>query len=380
MTVITIIFWGCVFAGFYAYFGYPLVLMLLSRFIARPVKLGGAAYTPSVSILIPVHNEKSVIERKIQNLIELDYPSNAVEVLFISDGSTDGTDDAISSCDHESIRLIAVETRKGKANALNRGLQEARNEIIVFSDASIMLEKNALREIVRPFYDQSIGCVSGEDHIQEAGGEGAYGRYELWLRNLESRIHSLVGASGSFYAQRRSLVKPFAEGLAPDFLSVLVTVENGYRAITEPRALGYMSSVKSHTDEFNRKIRTLVRGMSALFYKKRMLNIFQFGMFSFFLLSHKLVRWLVPYFLILLLLSNLALLGNQFYWVFLGIQIAFYGLAILAKDNIAGLGSTLPGKLSLYFSMVNISILIAWKRYLTGFRQEIWDPSKRTSP
>lgn len=372
------IFWISLFAVFYAYFGYPIILSLLGRILPSPVQRPDHEFTPGVSILIPVHNERAVIEAKLENTQQLNYPASQLEVLFISDGSSDGTNDIIRSHTSDVVKLIPVNERKGKANALNVGLQEAQHDIIVFSDASILLDENAIREIVRPFYDKAIGCVSGEDHIKDSGGEGAYGRYELWLRNLESRVHSVVGASGSFYAQRRELCEPFGEGLAPDFLSVLNTVEKGYRAVTEPGAFGYMTSVKNTSDEFNRKIRTLIRGMSALFYKKNMLNIFEYGAFSFALFSHKLMRWLVPFFLIGLYVSNIAIASGPLYGTFLFLQTAFYLLAWLSYKETGRLHSSIYGKIALYFTMVNLSILIAWKRYWSGVRQEVWDPSKRT--
>ena len=345
--------------------------------MAKPIQRPDVNYCPKISFLIPVHNEASVIKKKLENILKLDYPRSELEVLFISDGSVDETNSIIKEHENDFIRLIEIKERKGKANALNMGLQAAKYDILVFSDASIMLDKSALKQIVNPLQDASIGCVSGEDHITEAGGEGAYGRYELWIRNLESRIHSVVGASGSFYAQRKSLCTPFGEGIAPDFLSVLNTVEKGYRAITEPKAFGFMSSVKETADEFNRKIRTLIRGMAALSYKSKLLNMFQYGIFSFELISHKLMRWLVPFFLVGLYLSNLFLLEQLFYVAFFVLQTLFYILAYLAFKNKAGLGEKFYGKIALYFTMVNISILIAWLRYWFGVRQEIWNPTNR---
>lgn len=188
---------------------------------------------------------------------------------------------------------------------------------------------------------------------------------------------SIVGASGSFYAQRKELCAPFIEGMAPDFLSVLCTVEHGFRAITEPRAVGTMSSAKSSKQEFQRKVRTLVRGLAAIFYKKQLMNPFKFGVFSFILLSHKLARWSVPFFLMLLLLSNMLLVGESFYLAFFILQCLFYVVAVIAGYASAAVARTVVGKVALYFSMANIAILIAWIKYFSGFRQEVWEPTKR---
>ncbi len=374
-----LIFWLSIFGIFYAYFGYPLLLAILVKLIAQPVSIRNRNYTPRISVLVPVHNEIAVIESKLENTLALEYPVECVEFLFISDGSMDGTNELIMEYESDSIKLIKVIERKGKANALNIGLSKASHDIIVFSDASILLEKEALKEIVNPFQDRQIGCVSGEDHIKESGGEGLYGQYELWLRNLESKVYSVVGASGSFYAQRKDLCENFGEGLAPDFLSVMNTVEAGYRAITEPRAIGYMTSVKSTGDEFNRKVRTLVRGMSALFVKRKLLNPLKYGFFTVELISHKLFRWLVPMFLITAFVSNTYLSGSNFYFLVFWMQITFYTLAILAFYKVVSLQKSIIGKVALYFTMVNISIFIAWIRYFCGIRQEVWSPSKRES-
>lgn len=378
-TVVIVIFWISFGGVIYAYFGYPLLLMIMGRFIGRKNNLVGndAAYKPSISVVIPVHNEEAIIGNKLENIKSLDYPAEKCEIIIVSDGSTDRTGEIVSQHRSERIKYIQMSQRRGKAAALNAGVEKAVNEIIVFSDASIMLRQDALRNIVQGFRNPEIGCISGEDHILVPGGEGIYGRYELFLRNQESEVYSIVGASGSFYAQRRSLTRPFQEGMAPDFLSVLDTVEKGYRAITEPKAVGIMTSVKSTKGEFDRKVRTLIRGMAALFHKKRLLNPFRYGIFAFELLSHKIMRWLVPFFLIALFCSNLFLLGATVYEIIFMLQVVFYLLVVLSLASVRDLQKRMMGKIPLYFITVNTAILFAWYKYLTGVRQEIWNPTKR---
>lgn len=372
-----IIFWLSLAAVFYAYFGYPALLFLLSGLTRREIRAGNRDYTPTVSLLIPVHNEEAVIERKLSNTFSIDYPAERLEVIIVSDGSTDRTKEIVGRNLSGRMRFLELPTRSGKAAALNYGLKSATGEIVVFSDSSIMLDKNAIRSIVLKFQDPAVGCVSGEDHIEGPGGEGLYGRYELFLRNLESRVHSIVGASGSFYAERREACEPFREGLAPDFLSVLNIVDKGYRAVTEPAAFGTMTSVTGVKDEFRRKARTLVRGMAALFSNARLMNPLRTGVFSLELLSHKVARWLVPFFMVSLLVSNAFLLRNLPYAVFLALQASFYALAGLAFFRIGGLHERTPGRVPLYFTAVNAAILYAWLLYATGIRMEIWNPSKR---
>lgn len=370
-------FWLSLSAIVYAYFGYPVLLYLLSKVVRRTVEAGDTDYAPAVSLLIPVHNEEAIIERKLKNTLGLDYPPDRLEVIIISDGSTDRTREIVERNLSSGMRFLELTKRSGKAAALNYGLEAARGEIVVFSDSSILLDRSALRNIVLKFQDPAIGCISGEDHIEESGGEGLYGRYELFLRNLESRVHSIVGASGSFYAERRTLTEPFREGLAPDFLSVLNIVGKGYRAITEPAAFGTMTSVKSARDEFRRKARTLVRGMAALFSRSGLLNPLSSGLFSLELLSHKVARWLVPFFMLSLLASNAFLLQSLPYLVFFALQAGFYVLAGLAALRIGGLHEKILGRVPLYFTTVNAAILYAWFLYATGMRMEIWNPSKR---
>lgn len=385
------VFWGpmeiafftSVVAVAYAYVGYPLVLVLLG-FAKRP--RGQSArepfspeMAPSVSLLIPAHNEEDVIGRKLENSLSLYYPGE-LEVIVVSDGSTDETPQVVGQhCDDRRLKLVDLPERKGKANALNTAVELAKGEIVVFSDASIFLEEQALWEILQAFVDPEIGCVSGEDRIEGGGGEGLYGRYELFLRRQESRLGSIVGASGSFYAQRKTLVTQFPEGVAPDFLSVLVTVRSGYRAVSTSTAIGYMTSVADSRNEFRRKVRTVIRGLTALFQNKTLLNPFSYPVFSLFLLSHKLMRWFVPFFLLGAMVSSMFLLQHALYSAFFVAQCLFYSVGILAYFNVGFLARSSLGKIACFFTASNVAIMIAWTLYLRGVRQEIWSPSKRTS-
>jgi len=374
-----IIFWLSLFGIFYAYIGYPFVLYAIRKVsgYANNINRDGSDYEPGISIIIPVFNEEKIIGEKIENMRLLNYPEDKLEILIVSDGSTDRTGEIVERKLDSVVKFFKLPERSGKAAALNLGLKEAKNEIIVFSDASIMLDPDALKNIVKKFQNKKIGCISGEDHIQGSGGERFYGKYELFLRHLESKVHSIVGASGSLYAQRSHLCDSFEEGMAPDFLSVLKTVEKGYRAVTEPSAFGTMLSLKKTRDEFNRKVRTLIRGMTALFYKSNLLNPFKFGIFSLELLSHKIMRWLVPFFLVSLFLSNLFLLDGNMYLLFFISQCLFYLTALIAVLKYMNFNKKLYGNVALYFTTVNAAILYAWFKYLSGVRQDIWDPSKR---
>lgn len=376
------LFWISVFGVLYPYVGYPFVLWMIGQAKGRmkgqpcDAPKEGKIY-PSVSLIIPVCNEEKRIEKKIENTKALSYPKDRLEVLFVSDGSTDRTAELIRPHVSSHCRLIELPVRKGKAAALNAGLEQAKHDIIVFSDASIELEPEALDCLVQKFVDPNIGCISGEDKIPESGGEAWYGRYELLLRRLESNVHSIVGASGSFYAQRRVLCTPFEEGQAPDFVSVLKTVERGFRAISEPAAVGRMASAKDSKQEFQRKVRTLIRGMTALFAHKRMLNPMKFGIFAIELLSHKLLRWSVPFFLIMALISSVILGDSPWFFVVAAVQVTFYAIALLAMSGLNIVRQSLIGRIALYFSLVNAAIVAAWFKYAAGIRQEVWTPTQR---
>ncbi|MGH9350512.1 MAG: glycosyltransferase family 2 protein [Vicinamibacterales bacterium] len=372
-----VVFWVSVLGVLYPYAGYPLVLAALGRLRGRRDHASGPAVPPSITMIVPVHNEAARIERKVANTAALRYPAGRLEILFVSDGSTDRTVEMIRAAGTPAMTVVELPVRGGKAAALNAGLERARHEILVFSDASIELEPDALHQIVRRFEDPAIGCVSGEDRIAESGGEAWYGRYELVLRRLESSVHSIVGASGSFYAQRRALCQPFTEGMAPDFLSVVRTVEQGYRAVSEPSAVGAMTSVKDTRHEFERKVRTSIRGMTTLFAHAGVLNPFRYGLFAFAMWSHKVLRWTVPFFLVTALVSPLALVDSPVYAAALTMQAAFYLGALAAFGEWGSFHRSLVGKVALYFSTVNAAILAAWYRYGTGVRQELWTPSRR---
>jgi glycosyltransferase involved in cell wall biosynthesis len=370
------LFWLSVALILYVYIGYPLTLLLAGGFMKRPILKGPVE--PTVDMIIPAYNEEHVIAAKINNTLALDYPADKIRLIVVSDGSTDRTDAIVESFAEKGVLFFRQPQRMGKAAALNRGVSQAGREIVVFTDASILLTRSALKQIVRPFRDPSIGCVSGEDHIPEGGGEGLYGQYELLIRNLESRSGSIVGASGCFYAQRRELCPNFQQGRAPDFISVLETVRRGFRAITEPAAVGVMGKVAASSDEFKRKVRTIIRGLTALMDYKGLLNPRNYGVFSVALLSHKILRWAVPWLMATALLTNVLLADHLFYAILLALQVGFYTLALIGwfkerGKEPAGIEFRLP----LFFCVSNLAALVAVLKYAAGVRQEVWESSKR---
>jgi len=375
-TAIELVFWFSVLLVLYVYAGYPLLLMLLPK-RRQPRSSGAATGPPGVSILIPAQNEEAHIGRKLRNTLDLSYPPDRREIIVVSDASTDRTNETVAEHAGDGGELIVLPERSGKAAALNLGLERSRNEIIVFSDASIMLEQRALLNIVRPFESATIGCVSGEDRIPGDRSEGFYGVYEIFLRNLESRVSSIVGASGCFYAQRRSLCRPFPQGMAPDFVSVLATVERGFRAVTEPTAVGEMRGVREGGHEYQRKVRTILRGITAMMHYLRLLNPLRHGLFAVQLISHKVLRWAVGLLLVLIALCSALLWSHPLYLGALVLQALFYACALVGSANLAPVSRWMPFRIPYFFTMVNFAALSAAARYLAGARQEIWEPSRR---
>lgn len=362
----------------YAYFGYPALLAFWARIRSRPVKRDSSP-TPSVSVVLPAYNEGDKLRSRLKNLAETEYPSVKLEFIVVSDGSSDETELIARNfqATDPRFRVIALAHRHGKAGALNAGVSAASGDIVVFTDAGISLESEAIREVAAPFQDPLVGCVSGEDLILGGGGEALYGRYELFLRQQESKVGSIVGASGSFYAQRRHLVPTFVAGVAPDFHSVLHAVSEGYLAVSEPRARGRMEATSSHSKEFRRKVRTVLRGMTAVARYRYLLNPIRSPSFALILGSHKIARWLVPFWLVVMLTTNLLLLGRPFFQVVAIPHLGFYLLGAFGLLGHTSVASNLATRIPSYFVTVNAAIAVAAWRFATGDRQELWDPTSR---
>lgn len=375
-----------IFLSVYSYFVYPVVLAAARMLPAtgRRRRIGIAKARPQtdlppVSLIITAYNEEDRLPGKIANSLSVDYPADRLEIMVASDASTDGTDAIALS--HPRVKLARVEERKGKEHAQKNAILESTGDILVFTDVATRLDPGALRLMVRNFRDPSVGAVSSEDRMVGEGGgtgEGLYVRYEMLLRRLETEVHSLVGLSGSFFAARREVCERWAEDLPSDFNTVLSCARMGYRAVADEAVIGYYPGIKAGQSEFQRKVRTLVRGMAAFFANLELLDARRFGFFSFQLASHKLMRWLAPVFMILLLTASIAwaLEGNPSGIALAAIQALFYLLAILGHRAPATRTNPLV-KVPYFFSQVNLAILAAWVRFLRGERIAMWTPSKR---
>jgi glycosyltransferase involved in cell wall biosynthesis len=370
-------FWFCVAFVTYAYAGYAVLLWVVSRF-GRGVRR--ADVTPFVTFIIAARNERRRITAKIENTLSLEYPRECFEIIVASDCSDDGTNEIVGQYEDRGVRLVVAPERRGKEYAQSLAIQVASGQILVFSDAATRLEPDGVRRIVRNFADPTIGCVSSEDRLLGAdgrpSGEGAYVRYEMLLRTLESKAGSVVGLSGSFFAARREVCHPWPVDLPSDFNTLLNTRRLGMRGISDPAAVGIYPDLGDPAAEYARKVRTITRGIRSLLRNIGILNPFRYGLFAWQLFSHKLCRWLVPFALAGAVTANLFLVQKAPLYTATGvIQLAVYGLSAYALTHPERQKG--PVRLVAFFVLVNLSIVNAWYDVLRGRNQVTWQPSSR---
>jgi cellulose synthase/poly-beta-1,6-N-acetylglucosamine synthase-like glycosyltransferase len=374
-----ILFWTSILLIFHAYFGYPLSLLLLSWVRRKPVRR--TALLVPATLIIAAYNEDKRIREKLENTLALDYPRELLQVLVASDGSTDATNDIVREYAEHGIELLALPERRGKEHAQKEAVGKAKGEVIVFSDTSTRIETHGLQAIVSSFADPAVGCVSSVDRVLGQDGkpccEGFYVRYEMWLRSLESRVNSLVGLSGSFFAARREVCHDFSTDMDSDFRTVLNSVKLGLRGVDDPEAIGYYQDIGDSRKEFDRKVRTVLRGLTVFFRNLEFLNVFRYGLFAYQYFCHKLLRWSVPVFLMTALAASFILgFHLSIYTFILLVQLTFYGLAFFAWSGLVDARSAMV-KIPFYFLMVNVGIVVAWWRYIKGNRIITWSPTQR---
>ena len=370
----------------YTYFGYPGLLWLLSR--GRPRGLtdpDGVSEWPRISISVPAYNEEAQIEGLVASLLALDYPRDRLQILVVSDGSTDRTDEIVLAHAADGIELLRIEERGGKTRAENAAAPHLTGDVIVNTDASIRIDPGALRPLIAAFADPEIGCASGRDVSVSSGadaanaGEGGYVGYEMAVRELETRVHGIVGASGCFYAIRADLHRlPLPESLSRDFAAALHTREHGYRPVSVSDAVCYVPRTASLRKEYRRKVRTITRGMQTLWHKRRLLNPIRFGWFSWMLVSHKICRWALPW----------AAMASGVALVALASRYPLAGAAAVGGLLLAVLGAVgwrraederVPKIFALpaYLIAGNLAAAHALLRAVGGARDALWEPTRR---
>jgi cellulose synthase/poly-beta-1,6-N-acetylglucosamine synthase-like glycosyltransferase len=338
-----------------------------------------------ISISLPAYNEEGSIGRTIESLLALDYPADRRQIVVVSDASTDRTDEIVRSFADRGVELLRLPERGGKTAAENAAAGMLRGDIVVNTDATIRILPDALKPLIRAFQDPTIGVASGRDisvgdiTSDANSGESGYVGYEMYVRDLETRFGSIIGASGCFYAIRRELHQAlFPEALSRDFASALISREHGLRAVSVRDAVCLVPRAPSLQVEFRRKVRTMARGLDTLWYKRHLLNPFRFGRFAWMLASHKLARWLV------FLTLPLAVLG-LFLWSLEGLagQVALGLAALGAAIGVAGVRWPNPPPprlfaLAGFLLASHVAGFLAWLKAFRGERNPIWEPTRRS--
>ncbi|MCA1633286.1 MAG: glycosyltransferase family 2 protein [Acidobacteria bacterium] len=373
------VFWSSAAALFYTYVGYPALVWALSRVRPRPVCR--AACEPSMSVVITAYNEERDLASKLENTLALEYPSEKLEIIVASDCSGDRTDEIARSFAARGVRLHRQPERLGKTAAQNAVVALARGEVILFSDATTLYRKDVLRALAPNFADASVGCVAGKliyvDRSNSAVGSGAksYWGYETFLKTHESRVCSLIGASGCLYAVRRAAYVPLYNEACSDFIIATKMVEQGLRTVYEPGAVCEEETNRRADRELRMRVRVIAQTYSDLWRHRALMNPARGGFYSVELLSHKVMRYLVPVFLALVLFST-AVLAPRF-WFFAALlagQALFYAAAALGwLVERVGMRSRVLA-LPHYFVLANLASAIAFYKFVRGERYARWEP------
>lgn len=372
------IFWLIIFIIFYIYAGYPLFLILLSLFINN--KVDKKDIEPTVTFLITVYNEEKAIEDKLKNTLSLDYPRDKLQIIVASDGSTDKTDEIVKRFRHNGAILHRVEGRVGKTETQNQAMKKATGDIIIFSDGTTKCERNVIRNIVRNYNDPTVGAVSGRYEYKDPSGgpvgfsQILFWKYENMNKICQTKIKTLTGCYGPIYSIRRELYEPLPRDIISDLVEPLKILEKGYRIVFERDALAYELTTESTPQEFKMRVRVISRGMDGLLYVKKLFNPFKFGLVSFQLISHKILRWFIPLFIIVLFFTNIFLLSDRFYVLTFIAQIVFYFLALLGWITDSLNMKTKIFSIPLYFCIVNLASFVSLVRIILRKKSVTWEP------
>ncbi len=378
-TATQVIFGISALALFYTYVGYPVLVYLVS--LIRPLKVKRSDFEPNVTVIITAYNEAQDIRGKLENTIKIDYPKGKLDILVASDGSTDETDEIVKEFASHGVRLFRQEGRVGKTYTQNKAVEQAKGEIILFSDATTMYQTDVLREMLPSFADKTIGCVAGKLIYVDKGntniGQGAksYWNYETFIKEAESLACSLIGASGCLYAVRKSAYKPMYPEACSDFLIATVLYEQGLRTIYEPNAICIEETNQHSKKEFQMRVRVISQTFTDLWRNRKMMNPLKSGFYAVELFSHKLMRYLVPIFLLLIFLTTAFLSTNSLLFAILfTLQVGFYLIAL------AGLFFEKSGKklgifsIPFYFVIANAASILGFYKFLRGERFANWEP------
>ncbi|SHM22380.1 glycosyltransferase family 2 protein [Mucilaginibacter sp. OK098] len=384
-----VIFWLSFFIVFYTFAGYGIFLYFLIK-VKRALKgkpvipFENDEQLPECTLVVAAYNEELFIEDKIANCLKLNYPSGKLKLLFITDGSADRTPEIIRL--HPQIQLLHQPQRAGKIAAVHRAMEYVNTEIAVFTDANTFLNTDAIIKICRHYADKTVGCVAGEKRVQidenadaSAAGEGFYWKYESALKKWDSELYSVVGAAGELFSVRRSLYQDVpADTVLDDFMISMLIATKGYRIVYEPEAYAIETASENVSEELKRKIRIAAGGIQSILRLKQLFNPFKFPVLSFQYISHRVLRWTVtPFLLILTFVLNAFLPNNALYDTIFAAQILFYLLAflgfIMEKRQIRIKALFVP----YYFCVMNYAVLMGIIRYFTKKQSAVWEKAQR---
>lgn len=375
----TILFIILVALVLYTYVGYYMLIFLISMWKTDKMIIH-RDYSPRVTLIISAYNEENVIRKKIENSLNIDYPKESLEILVVSDASTDNTDNIVLEYRDKNVNLIRQEKRVGKTMGLNRAIQQAKSDIIVFTDANAMYDKKAVSKLVRHFVDPEIGYVTGESIYLEDSStmardtENTYWSYERKLKIYESRVGSMVGADGAIYAIRKQLYSPLAADDINDFVNPLMIIAKGFRGIYENEAVCYEDAAGDFMKEFKRKRRIVNRSWHGLMRVKTVLNPLKYKFFAVQVISHKLLRWLIPFILLFLLIENVYLsFSSPFYAFLLFLQCLFYLTAVIGFLQRKNKRLYYIFAMPMYFCLINLAAAFGVVDSIRGKVVVTWD-------
>ena len=379
-----ILFWVAVFLIVYTYIGFPLGVVLRGLLWNFPYQHEGPSNPPAVSLVISAYNEMKSIAAKLDNILAMEYPPDRLEVLIASDGSTDGTDVIVDRYKEHGVKLLSL-PRLGKAAALNAAVNASTGEILVFSDANSIYQVDAIQKLVRPFADPKVGGVAGNQVYRtkvsggsSIDGERAYWNFDRMLKQFQSKSGNTLAATGAIYAIRRSLFRPIPDGVSDDFITSTGVIVQGYRLVFAPQAIAYEPIAATSQMEFGRKVRVIIRSWKAFIFRRELLNPFRYKFYAIQLFSHKILRYLLVFPLLMLFLVSPFLWKAGFIYEIATIgQVAFYCCALFGwLLNGTRFGRKKLFTIPFYFCMVNTASLVAILNVLRGRQIKHWEPQR----
>jgi poly-beta-1,6-N-acetyl-D-glucosamine synthase len=388
MLLLKIIFFISFSILFYNYIGYGILLAVLVRIkrALRPETQSGEVFEPAVTLIVAAYNERSFIDQKISNSLNLDYPEEKLDIIFITDGSSDGTEKIVQN--YPRVISLHENERKGKTAAINRAMKIVRTPFVIFCDANTLLNKEAVRNIIKHYRDENTGGVAGEKKVMmndantAAATEGIYWKYESLLKKLDAALYTVVGAAGELFSVRTALFTPVEPSvILDDFIISLRINQQGYRIAYAPDAYAMEAPSMDINEEHKRKVRISAGGFQSIVMLKGLLNIFRYPLLSFQYISHRVLRWtLSPLSLSLLLISSAVLAysgAGQIYTYTFYAQVLFYILSLagwfLAARNI----KFKPCYIPFYFTFMNVAIYEGFIRYMKKQQSAVWEKAQR---